>query len=130
MYSYLVMSNKNSKKIKEGAKWIKKVNALESECTICLQSLQTNPDEDKLIQSGVIFRLVCKHEYHNGCFADWLEHNTSCPLCRQSVHDHDCISCWALQNDCIDYETFKKYTSVEYTGTKYENPQKKKKSIM
>ena len=130
MYSYLVMSNKNSKKIKEGAKWIKKVNALESECTICLQSLQTNPDEDKLIQSGVVFRLVCKHEYHNVCFAEWLDHNTSCPLCRQSVHSHDCISCWTFQHDAISHETFEKYTSVEYTGTKYENPEKKKKSIM
>ena len=102
-------------KNRKEAIWIKKRNAQQSDCSICLQSLQKNPDRDKQKQSGVIFRLVCKHEYHNLCISMWFDKHLSCPLCRQSVPYYSGLDALAFQGNYIIVETFDEYTSVEYT---------------
>ena len=40
----------------EWGNFIKKSEILQENCCICLQSLKSNPDENKLIQSGIIFK--------------------------------------------------------------------------
>ena len=45
-------------------------------CSICLEEYKKN---DKLVQ------LKCKHVYHPGCINDWLDRQSSCPICRSEI---------------------------------------------
>ena len=44
----------------------------DEECAICLEE-ETDPEMTKL---------ACGHMFHSDCISDWLEFNTTCPLCR------------------------------------------------
>ena len=57
-------------------KCIKKIyddSFLEKECPISLV---------KFKKGDIIFELPCKHYFLEDCLKKWLEHNTTCPLCR------------------------------------------------
>ena len=32
-----------------------------------------------------IVRTNCGHVFHSKCLAKWVPHNTTCPMCRQSI---------------------------------------------
>ena len=49
-------------------------------CTICLQNLS---------KSGYIAR--CGHIYHQVCIQDWLQKQSTCPLCRNIISDNPVI---------------------------------------
>ncbi|OAD05394.1 hypothetical protein MUCCIDRAFT_162084 [Mucor lusitanicus CBS 277.49] len=34
-------------------------------------------------------KLPCNHEFHSECILHWLRLNSSCPMCRQSISDHE-----------------------------------------
>lgn len=46
------------------------------ECSIC---------KDDFAASQEIIKLDCRHSYHAGCLESWLQRNSTCPMCRQSV---------------------------------------------
>ena len=121
------MSSKQNK-LKEGD-IIKKCEVSQEVCCICLQSLKSNPDENKSIQSGIVYRLSCKHEYHNICLCKWIESlevealkmqkryweiDYTCPLCRKLIHNNDCNTIYALQHDCFDDKSKKEIYTDEY----------------
>ena len=51
---------------------IKKENIKDDVCTICLLQLC---DES-------VIELNCKHQYHENCIKEWLNHKVECPLCK------------------------------------------------
>jgi hypothetical protein len=45
------------------------------ECSICIDSF-----------TGTDHRILeCKHIFHTGCINKWLEHNSTCPICRRII---------------------------------------------
>lgn len=54
------------------------------ECSICLEPLITdNNDTDS--NNSVFTLKSCRHQYHYGCIHQWLQSNTTCPICRDYV---------------------------------------------
>lgn len=45
------------------------------ECSVCLQPM-TNA------QNNEIRRSICDHIFHKNCIENWLQYNTTCPICR------------------------------------------------
>ena len=43
-------------------------------CSICL---------DRFEEREIMTKLSCGHEFHTSCIENWLNDETSCPLCRQ-----------------------------------------------
>jgi hypothetical protein len=52
-------------------------------CSICLVCLDVEQEEEKEIVE--IVRTKCGHVFHSKCLAKWVPHNTTCPMCRQSI---------------------------------------------
>ena len=52
-------------------------------CSICLVCLDAEQEEEKEIVE--IVRTNCGHVFHSKCLAKWVPHNTTCPMCRQSI---------------------------------------------
>lgn len=50
-------------------------------CNICLNELWDDESKDGLL------RLACGHVFHTSCISGWLEHRTTCPMCRRLVGD-------------------------------------------
>ncbi len=46
----------------------------ETSCSICIEHL----DETTKI-------LTCSHQFHEKCINEWLEENSTCPLCRDEI---------------------------------------------
>ena len=46
-------------------------------CSICLES-------------GSTTSTPCGHYYHNGCIAEWLKKNRTCPCCKNSLSPRQC----------------------------------------
>ena len=98
-------------------KFIKKNRVMNDDCCICLQPLQSNTEHTP--ECGVVVKLACGHEFHNGCINNWLETITtnnrlSCPLCRTTIHTDDAITCWAFQHRCLTGQHL--FLTKEYTG--------------
>ena len=110
---------KQANQEKKYGNFIPKAHCIDNECVICLQTLQCNPDLQKKKQSGIIFETKCNHKFHTICLCEWIETiqktTKSCPVCRTSIHEHDCNTVWALQNECIDKQTKNKYCQKKYT---------------
>ncbi|PPR99832.1 hypothetical protein GOBAR_AA20831 [Gossypium barbadense] len=43
------------------------------QCSICLEDIKIGCEAKEM---------PCKHKFHNGCITPWLEHHSSCPVCR------------------------------------------------
>jgi hypothetical protein len=52
-----------------------KENELDTECTICLE----------VLESLTAARLLCNHLFCYECIRRWLSDNTQCPMCRREV---------------------------------------------
>jgi len=50
------------------------------ECQVCFDAFT---EEDK------VFRLPCKHLFHEGCIMPWLEKHNTCPSCRAELPTDD-----------------------------------------
>ncbi|KAF1804671.1 hypothetical protein V8B55DRAFT_1446763 [Mucor lusitanicus] len=50
-----------------------------TECAICTE----------LFEAMELAKLPCNHEFHSECILHWLRLNSSCPMCRQSISDHE-----------------------------------------
>ena len=48
----------------------------ETECTICLNSLDSVED---------IRTTICNHTFHKQCIQNWLRYNVTCPICRDPL---------------------------------------------
>ena len=111
---------KQSHKKNKYGNFIPKAHCLDNECVICLDDLQCNPDVEKKKQSGIVFETKCNHKFHTICLSEWLEITKktvkTCPICRTLIHEHDCVTIWAIQNECIDERTKSKYCQKKYTG--------------
>ncbi|KXJ83104.1 hypothetical protein RP20_CCG008562 [Aedes albopictus] len=46
------------------------------ECPICFGNMLTNDDTKSL---------SCSHQFHSQCIEQWLENNSSCPVCRCEI---------------------------------------------
>jgi hypothetical protein len=57
-----------------------KVNVKEESVSICSICLESNKNDEKVSE-----KLICGHFYHKDCISQWLENNTTCPLCRVIV---------------------------------------------
>ena len=55
----------------------------DTSCSICLVCLDAEQEEEKEIVE--IVRTNCGHVFHSKCLAKWVPHNTTCPMCRQSI---------------------------------------------
>jgi len=51
------------------------------DCSICLDHIKNNKKT-----------LACQHIFHKGCIDTWLNHKTSCPLCRKSAVQDDSVT--------------------------------------
>ena len=51
------------------------INDNDKTCSICLEDFSQEKD---------ILILDCKHIYHSDCIIEWINKDTSCPLCRSS----------------------------------------------
>eukprot|EP01102_Stenamoeba_stenopodia_P023216 TRINITY_DN9921_c0_g1_i1.p1 TRINITY_DN9921_c0_g1~~TRINITY_DN9921_c0_g1_i1.p1 ORF type:complete len:288 (+),score=28.19 TRINITY_DN9921_c0_g1_i1:211-1074(+) len=48
----------------------------ELSCAVCMDNFQAN---------DMVRKLSCKHIYHDKCVSQWLEINSTCPMCRATV---------------------------------------------
>ncbi|KAE8735483.1 multi-copper oxidase type 1 family protein [Hibiscus syriacus] len=46
------------------------------QCSVCLDDFKVG---------GEAKEMPCKHKFHSGCILPWLEHHSSCPVCRYQV---------------------------------------------
>ena len=44
-----------------------------TECSIC---------QEEMVENEVIYKLTCRHSYHQQCVTSWLTNHNTCPLCR------------------------------------------------
>lgn len=60
-------------------------NSRRPHCSICLEEFPCNEDET----SSLFHRhyLLCRHSFHHTCIQEWLEINSSCPICRIPLED-------------------------------------------
>jgi len=63
----------NYQSISEGSNVTPSNVATTVECAICMENL---------VAGACVRKLHCKHTYHSKCLAQWLELNSTCPLCR------------------------------------------------
>lgn len=54
----------------------------EVSCAVCMDNLQAN---------DMVRQLSCKHTYHDKCVSQWLEINSTCPLCRANITASDAV---------------------------------------
>lgn len=62
-------------KIKKNKISISDIPDSDNTCSICLEDF--SEDKENII-------LECKHIYHKDCIIEWINKDTSCPLCRSS----------------------------------------------
>ena len=59
------------------------------QCPICLKDFSdSDKNYDDLIKNAVELP-GCKHAFHCECLLKWLEHTSSCPLCRHELPTDD-----------------------------------------
>lgn len=46
------------------------------DCSVCLQPMVLSDDNDNIRRS------ICDHVFHKICIENWLQYNTTCPICR------------------------------------------------
>ncbi len=56
-------------------------------CPICLDELSETDIErsEDNEESRIVVKLNCGHVFHRGCLYEWLQKNTTCPICRIQV---------------------------------------------
>ncbi|KAF7635750.1 RING-type domain-containing protein, partial [Meloidogyne graminicola] len=55
----------------------KNIKIDEEKCSICLNEFYINEETRKLIP--------CNHIFHKTCIDEWLNGNSTCPLCRNNI---------------------------------------------
>jgi len=71
------LKNKNLKIIKELPE-----DRINQKCCICLDQLIN--DNEQVNQYDLVL-LDCGHCYHEHCILEWIDNNSTCPLCRKNV---------------------------------------------
>ena len=56
-----------------------KVGRTSKLCPVCLENFQ---------KDTVIYKLPCKHIFHQKCLIPWLERKCYCPNCKNDLYDH------------------------------------------
>ena len=75
------------------------MNALASECTICLEPMDkdNNKNNNKnhvenclacLKSNDIPTQLPCDHFFHDRCIQKWKREHNDCPLCRHPIQPH------------------------------------------
>ena len=86
-YSIYLTNKENNEvkklnKIKDFLKKVKTNKKIISEnCVICLNNLVDNNNDNSNVST-----LLCGHQYHTKCIADWMLKNKKCPLCRDIIN--------------------------------------------
>jgi uncharacterized membrane protein YgcG len=59
-------------------------------CPICLDDFKTPFDKwtEETVKAEGLQVLRCGHAFHQKCVLDWIQKNSSCPICRTSVFDN------------------------------------------
>ncbi|XP_052251704.1 E3 ubiquitin-protein ligase AMFR-like isoform X2 [Dreissena polymorpha] len=55
------------------------ISSNDDDCAVCWEKMETAR------------KLPCGHLFHNSCLRSWLEQDTSCPTCRQSLSDRPAV---------------------------------------
>jgi hypothetical protein len=63
-----------------------------NQCSICL--------EDFVVGESVNI-LTCSHGFHEACLKEWIPHNLTCPICRQTIGNRSTDN---LRSDITDEE--------------------------
>ncbi|KAI8070914.1 hypothetical protein BC940DRAFT_175426 [Gongronella butleri] len=65
-------------------------NLLVRTLNACDQLVETSIDciicQETYVAGKTIAKMPCGHEYHDDCIRHWLNHNDTCPVCRQSLN--------------------------------------------
>jgi len=78
------------RRVKRHKNYLRVVNSMEARFPLATpQDLENNNDDcaicwDKMETAR---KLPCGHLFHNSCLRSWLEQDTSCPTCRQSLSE-------------------------------------------
>jgi len=54
-----------------------------TECSIC---------QEEMLENEVIYKLTCRHSYHQQCVTSWLLNHNTCPLCRLELPKEEKVS--------------------------------------
>jgi hypothetical protein len=65
------------------------------ECTICLNTMNANDNDSDSINKVLTLK-SCNHQFHYGCIHQWLQQNSTCPICRDYVHQ--ILPCQYIKN--------------------------------
>eukprot|EP01040_Poterioochromonas_malhamensis_P000555 gene555-594_t len=57
-----------------------KVGGEVKECPICVENFECGED---------IYKLPCRHIYHQNCLSRWVQSHPNCPLCRQPINKQE-----------------------------------------
>ena len=58
-------------------------------CSVCLESIKPESDNDNSYNKKVLIKLPCEHVFHTVCVMKWLtEGDHRCPVCRKSCGNH------------------------------------------
>jgi hypothetical protein len=67
-------------------------DALDGECTICLESMDKDKDKNAiekclscLEEKDIPSQLPCDHFFHGKCIKNWKKQRNECPLCRLPI---------------------------------------------
>ena len=77
---------------KEEFRQLRIADALDGECTICLEPMDKNKDKTAiekclscLEEKDITTKLPCDHLFHGKCINNWKKQQNECPLCRQPI---------------------------------------------
>ena len=59
------------------------------QCPICLKEFVSKKEEEEEKVATAVKLPDCQHSFHDKCLKMWLEHTSSCPLCRQELPTDD-----------------------------------------
>ncbi|WAR11671.1 AMFR-like protein, partial [Mya arenaria] len=77
----------------------------DDDCAVCWEKMETAR------------KLPCGHLFHNSCLRSWLEQDTSCPTCRQSLNERPTTDPNGNLPDSSRYVSWLPSFSVEVTHT-------------
>jgi hypothetical protein len=78
---------------------------IDNNCSICLSDLNNNYET-----------MSCKHNFHKKCITEWLNTNSTCPICRGFIEIQAPIA--KLSNKTIYLPTHNNHRRINYTKIK------------
>jgi len=76
------------KKLAKHRNYVRIIKCMESRFPLATEEELIKNNDDCAIcwdSMGAARKLPCGHLFHNSCLRSWLENDTSCPTCRQSL---------------------------------------------